>query len=220
MNFSIGKFLEVLHKVCLLHFRHRNLFHHLSRLGAVNQSEKVNEVVPALCLSYIGLAWYNAPSTIVRLHNNPWCDRNMLCNRIGISHKIRPVILQRILSWVGLWACTFILSFGYRQWHVYTSEHTTHTYSLNEHTHTHSQRTHTRGPAWTHTRTSLNTHTDLWTQTHTHTFSTHTSLNTLRFSLSARVQSWLIVHRTPSFQADKSFRSQSSEPVLFSTLRI
>ena len=37
--------------VGLLRFRHPCLFRHLSNFGAVNLSEKVDEVVPSLCLS-------------------------------------------------------------------------------------------------------------------------------------------------------------------------
>ena len=36
------------------HFRHRYLFHQLSSFGAVNLSEKTNEVVPSLYLSCSG----------------------------------------------------------------------------------------------------------------------------------------------------------------------
>ena len=43
--------------VLLQRFRHRYLLSHLSSFGAVNPSEKVNEVVLSLCLSCSGHAW-------------------------------------------------------------------------------------------------------------------------------------------------------------------
>ena len=42
--------------MCLLHFRHDCLFHHLPKFGVVHLSEKVNEVVPSLSLSCSGHA--------------------------------------------------------------------------------------------------------------------------------------------------------------------
>ena len=43
--------------LCLQHVRHRYFFRYLSNFFAVNLSEKVNEVVPSLCLSCLGHAW-------------------------------------------------------------------------------------------------------------------------------------------------------------------
>ena len=52
-------FLTDIHQkvlVCLLHLRHFDLFRDLPNFGAVNLSEKVNELAPSLCHSCLAHA--------------------------------------------------------------------------------------------------------------------------------------------------------------------